>query len=64
MTANSNGGAMFVALSRFTIQNDMAAQVRLAFAARPHLVDAAAGLLGMQVMSPVNNPAEFCLLTR
>jgi heme-degrading monooxygenase HmoA len=55
---------MFVALSRFIIHNDMAAQVRQAFAARPHLVDAATGFLGMQVMSPVENPAEFWLVTR
>ena len=55
---------MFVALSRLTIHHDMAAQVRQAFVARPHLVDAAAGFLGMQVMSPVENPAEFWLVTR
>ena len=55
---------MFVALSRFTIRNDMAARVRQAFVARPHLVDAAAGFLGMQVMSPVENPEEFWLVTR
>jgi len=55
---------MFIALSRFTIANDMTAQVREAFRARPHLVDAAAGFLGMQVMSPVENPAEIWLVTR
>lgn len=55
---------MFVALSRFVIRNDMAAQVRAAFAARPHLVDAAQGFIGMQVMSPVENPAEIWLVTR
>lgn len=55
---------MFVALSRFIIRNDMAPQVRAAFSARPHLVDAAAGFLGMQVMSPVENPAEIWLVTR
>jgi len=55
---------MFVALSRFTIRNDMAAQVRQAFSARPHLVDAAQGFVGMQVMSPVENPAEIWLVTR
>jgi len=55
---------MFVALSRFTIRNDMAAEVRAAFSARPHLVDKSQGFLGMQVMSPIENPAEFWLITR
>lgn len=55
---------MFVALSRFTIRNDMAVEVRAAFSARPHLVDGAQGFLGMQVMSPVENPAEVWLVTR
>lgn len=55
---------MFVALSRFVIRNNMAAQVRAAFTARPHLVDAAQGFIGMQVMSPVENPAEIWLVTR
>ena len=32
---------MFVALSKFTIRNDMAEAVRQAFSARPHLVDKA-----------------------
>ena len=55
---------MFVALSRFTIRNDMAEEVREAFSARPHRVDEAQGFIGMQVMSPVENPAEFWLVTR
>ena len=55
---------MFVALSRFTIRNDMAEAVRQAFSGRPHLVDQAQGFLGMQVMSPVENPAEIWLVTR
>ena len=55
---------MFVALSRFTIRNDMAAEVRQAFSTRPHLVDKAQGFLGMQVMSPVENSAEIWLVTR
>ena len=54
----------FVALSRFTIRNDMSRQVREAFVARPHLVDSAHGFLGMQVMSPVGNPSEIWLMTR
>ena len=55
---------MFVALSRFTISNDMADEVHQAFSARPHLVDAAQGFLGMEVMSPIENPAEIWLVTR
>jgi len=55
---------MFVAISRFTIHNDMAKEVREAFVARPHLVDSVAGFLGIQVMSPLENEAEFWLVTR
>jgi heme-degrading monooxygenase HmoA len=55
---------MFVALSRFTIRNDMSAEVRQAFRTRPHLVDEAQGFIGLQVMSPVENPAEIWLVTR
>ena len=54
---------MFVALSRFTIANDMVDEVREAFRARPHLVDDEAGFLRMEVMSPVANPEEVWLLT-
>jgi heme-degrading monooxygenase HmoA len=55
---------MFVALSRFTIANGMDERVRTAFLARPHLVDSAPGFLGLQVMSPLDVPAEIWLLTR
>ena len=55
---------MLVALSRFTIANGMAEQVRSAFQQRPHLVDDASGFLGMEVMSPVDNTAEIWLVTR
>ena len=55
---------MIVALSRFTIANNMSDEVRAAFRARPHLVDAAPGFLGMEVMSPQGEPAEVWLLTR
>lgn len=55
---------MFVALSRFTIRNNMDQQVRQAFVDRPHLVDSAPGFVGMQVMSPVEDPAEIWLVTR
>lgn len=55
---------MIVALSRFTIANDMAEEVRSAFRRRPHLVDGADGFLGMEVMSPVDRTAEIWLVTR
>ena len=45
---------MIVALSRFTIANGMDEEVRTAFRDRPHLVDAATGFLGMEVMSPTD----------
>lgn len=54
---------MFVALSRFTIQNDMGEEVRAAFRARPHLVDDAPGFVRMEVMSPVDAPKEIWLVT-
>ncbi|MBY0271497.1 MAG: antibiotic biosynthesis monooxygenase [Burkholderiales bacterium] len=55
---------MFVALSRFTIANDMSEDVQTAFRNRPHLVDGAPGFVGMEVMSPLGNPAEIWLVTR
>jgi len=55
---------MIVALSRFTIANDMSSEVREAFRKRPHLVDGAPGFLGMEVMSPVGETAEIWLVTR
>ena len=55
---------MFVALSCFTIANGLSDAVRHAFHQRPHLVDAAPGFLGMDVMSPIENSAEIWLVTR
>jgi heme-degrading monooxygenase HmoA len=55
---------MIIALSRFTIANDMIAEVRAAFRDRPHQVDRAPGFLGMEVMSPIDNASEIWLLTR
>jgi heme oxygenase (mycobilin-producing) len=54
---------MFVALSRFTIANEMIDQVKQAFIDRPHLVDNAPGFLRMEVISPLDNPDEIWLLT-
>lgn len=55
---------MIVALSRFTIANDMVDDVREAFRHRLHLVDGVPGFLSMEVMSPLQSPAEVWLLTR
>jgi heme oxygenase (mycobilin-producing) len=55
---------MYVVISRFTIRNGMADEVRQAFRDRPHLVDCAEGFIGMEVMSPVGNRDEIWLLTR
>ena len=55
--------SVFVALSQFTIANDMMAEVRQAFLDRPHLVDRAPGFLRMEVISPVDAPDEIWLLT-
>ena len=54
---------MFIALSRFTVANGMTAEVKAAFAARPHLVDQAEGFLRMEVLSPCDNPDELWLIT-
>jgi hypothetical protein len=49
---------MFMALSRFTIANDMTDDARSAFLDRPHLVDTAPGDLGMEVVSPLVVPTR------
>lgn len=52
-----------MALSRFVVANGMAAEVREAFRARPHLVERAEGFLRMEVLCPRENADEFWLLT-
>ncbi|WP_313954234.1 antibiotic biosynthesis monooxygenase [Accumulibacter sp.] len=54
---------MFVGLSRFTVANGMEEAVREAFVARPHLVDAVAGFVRMEVLRPQGTPQEFWLMT-
>ncbi|HWM91786.1 MAG TPA: antibiotic biosynthesis monooxygenase [Thermoanaerobaculia bacterium] len=54
---------MFVAISRFAVANGMSDEVRQAFCDRPHLVDGAQGFLRMEVLTPVDDPDEFWLLT-
>ncbi len=55
--------AMFVALSKFTIANGMAGEVKEAFVNRPGLVEAAPGFVRLDVISPVDDPREIWLLT-
>ena len=54
---------MILALSRFTIANDMTDVMREAFLQRPHRVDLAPGFIRMEVVSPLDQPREFWLLT-
>ncbi len=54
---------MFVAISRFTIANDMTEPVKEAFLNRPHMVDDAPGFLRMDVIIPRDNPDQVWLLT-
>ncbi|MBV9669732.1 MAG: antibiotic biosynthesis monooxygenase [Acidobacteriales bacterium] len=54
---------MFVALSQFTIANGMEAEVKAAFAARPHQVDAVPGFKKLDVISPCDAPHEIWLIT-
>jgi heme oxygenase (mycobilin-producing) len=53
----------FVALSRFTVANDLAGDVKAAFRQRPHLVDTAPGFARMEVISPQDRPEEIWLVT-
>lgn len=53
----------FTAISKFEVRNNMEVEVRDAFKNRPHLVDDAPGFLGLQVLSPKENDAEFWLIT-
>lgn len=55
--------AGFVAMSRFTIANGMAGEVHEAFRKRPHLVDAAAGFVRMEVICPRGAPEQIWLIT-
>jgi heme-degrading monooxygenase HmoA len=54
---------MFIALSQFTVANGMTAQVKEAFANRPHLVEEAPGFLRLEVISPLDDRDEIWLLT-
>lgn len=54
---------MFIALSQFTVANDMTAEVKTAFVDRPHFVDDASGFIRLEVISPLDNENEIWLLT-
>jgi heme-degrading monooxygenase HmoA len=54
---------MFIALSQFTVANNMSGRVKEAFAGRPHLVEEAPGFLRLEVISPLDNGDEIWLLT-
>ncbi|MCW8885696.1 MAG: antibiotic biosynthesis monooxygenase [Motiliproteus sp.] len=54
---------MFVATSTFTVANGMADEVKKAFKNRPGLVDDAPGFVRMEVMTPIEIPEEFLLIT-
>lgn len=53
----------FTAISKFEVSNSMEADVKKAFLNRPHLVDDKEGFLGLHVLNPKDNPAEFWLIT-
>jgi len=56
-------GSLFLAVSKFRVANGMSGEVRDAFVGRPHLVDGADGFVRMEVLSPLDDRDEFCLLT-
>jgi heme-degrading monooxygenase HmoA len=61
--ANERPSTVFVALSKFVIANDKAAEVKEAFRRRPHLVDNQPGFMRLEVFSPLANPQEIWLMT-
>ena len=54
---------MFVAHSRFTVANQMIEEVKQAFRDRPRLVEQVPGFVRLDVISPLENPAEIWLIT-
>lgn len=54
---------MFLAISQFTVANDMDPAVREAFTQRPHLVDHATGFVRMEVANPGDDCKTFWLMT-
>jgi heme-degrading monooxygenase HmoA len=54
---------MVLVLSKFKVANGMTSQVKQAFRERPHQVEAAAGFIRLDVVSPRDQPDEIWLLT-
>jgi heme-degrading monooxygenase HmoA len=54
---------MFTAISSFEILNGMEDEVKQAFINRPGLVEKYEGFLGLDVLSPVENPSQIWLIT-
>src|SRR5688500_8690828 len=54
---------MFIALSQFTVANQMTEEVKGAFTNRPHLVEDAPGFIRLEVISPLDDPDEIWLMT-
>ena len=55
---------MLLAISRFKVANGLEEDVKQAFFNRPHLVDTAAGYLGMETFTLRDEPRVFYLVTR
>jgi len=55
---------MLLAISRFKVANGLEEDVKQAFFNRPHLVDTAAGYLGMETFTLRDEPKVFYLVTR
>ncbi len=53
----------YVSISRFRVDNGMEGEVADAFRSRPHVVEGTAGFVRMDVLSPVEDDAEFWLVT-
>jgi len=56
-------GAMFAALSKFVVANEMTPAVKQAFRDRPHAVESALGFMRLDVLSPEEHPKEIWLIT-
>lgn len=54
---------MIVSISKFEIQNGLEKEVKEAFKNRPELVEKAKGFIRLDVLSPLDNPAEIHLIT-
>lgn len=61
--STTSDSTAFIALSKFTVANEMMGQVRQAFLERPHLVDTAPGFVRLEVLTPLDSPNEIWLFT-